>query len=405
MSRLAVLRALLIVLALAVPAGLVAAPAQAATRTTLSLSNSITYPLPYGGDGQVKARLRTSSGKALGSRTVGLWSRTPGTTTWRRLSTTRTMRNGLAVFPLADLTRTLELQARFAGGSGLAPVRSGLLVQRVVAPLSAPSVPSEPVFQGDAVTVRARTTSALGGSPAIVERYQDSTWTEVGRSTIGPDGAIEVTFTAGDPSYDGPHDTYLAQHHRVRTLDGVLASAERDFTITPSWWLMPHHLFNSAVGQPLSGLLEPQGGTAPFAFSVTAGALPPGVSLSPDGRLSGTPAVKGTSVSRVTVTDARGRVATGDLTIYTSGDGLVIETQAFPDAVVGQPYEAFVQVSEAVGSVEVEMEGLPEGLSYAQDGSVWGTPQQAGSFTVRVHAFDTDGNYAMKDLPLQVSAG
>lgn len=405
MPRLALLRSLLLVLALVVPAGLVAPPAQAATRTTLVLSNSIQSALAYGGDGQVKARLRTSTGRALASRTVSLWGRTAGTSTWRRLATTRTMRNGLGIFVLADQTRSTELQARFAGSSGLAPTRSGVIVQRVTAPLSSASVTSGPVFQGDAVQVRATTTSALSGTPVVVEHFLDYTWTEVGRAPVGPDGDIEVSFSAGNPTYDGPSDSYLPQQHRLRTVDGVLAPAEQSFTITPRWWSLGNYIINSGVGQPVTQTLEPQGGTAPFVFEVTGGALPPGTSLSPGGVLSGSPSSAGTYVSTVTVDDARGRTASGELTLYVSGDNIVFVTDALPEGQVGQPYDAFVRVSGAVGSVVFAMEGLPAGLGYAENGAVFGVPEEAGDFSVRVYAFDDDNNYAVKDFLLRVSAG
>ena len=55
------------------------------------------------------------------------------------------------------------------------------------------------------------------------------------------------------------------------------------------------------------------GGTAPFTFEVTAGSLPPGVSLDgATGIISGTPTTQGTFNYTVTVTDAEGTTAETD---------------------------------------------------------------------------------------------
>ena len=51
------------------------------------------------------------------------------------------------------------------------------------------------------------------------------------------------------------------------------------------------------------------GGTGPYAFAVSAGALPPGLTLRADGTLAGTPTAGGAYNFTVTVTDARGRTA------------------------------------------------------------------------------------------------
>ena len=51
------------------------------------------------------------------------------------------------------------------------------------------------------------------------------------------------------------------------------------------------------------------GGTGPVAFAVTAGALPPGLTLRADGTLAGTPTAGGAYAFTVTATDARGRDA------------------------------------------------------------------------------------------------
>lgn len=67
---------------------------------------------------------------------------------------------------------------------------------------------------------------------------------------------------------------------------------------------------NLAGGVPgivFSGTITAQGGTSPFIFTVTGGALPTGTSLNPtNGVISGTPTATGTFNFTITVTDSLG---------------------------------------------------------------------------------------------------
>ena len=69
------------------------------------------------------------------------------------------------------------------------------------------------------------------------------------------------------------------------------------------------------VGAVVDRQLSAHGGTGPYHWSKTAGALPAGVSLSRDGKVSGVPSVAGTFTVTLTLTDARGRSSSVRLTI------------------------------------------------------------------------------------------
>jgi hypothetical protein len=58
------------------------------------------------------------------------------------------------------------------------------------------------------------------------------------------------------------------------------------------------------VGTPYSVTLSASGGVLPYTWSVSSGALPAGLSLSPAGVISGTPTAQGTSSFTVAVTDS-----------------------------------------------------------------------------------------------------
>jgi large repetitive protein len=80
-------------------------------------------------------------------------------------------------------------------------------------------------------------------------------------------------------------------------------------TLTPE--TLPVGLFANAYQQQLSTT----GGTAPYSYAVTAGALPGGLSLASSGALSGTPTAAGGFTFTITATDALGFTGTRDYTV------------------------------------------------------------------------------------------
>lgn len=76
-------------------------------------------------------------------------------------------------------------------------------------------------------------------------------------------------------------------------------------------------------GQPFSSVLTAEGGVPPYTWAA-AGSLPAGLSLNSSGVISGTPnAPAGAYSVAVTVTDANGTTASGNVTITIAGDQAV----------------------------------------------------------------------------------
>ncbi|MBI3681812.1 MAG: putative Ig domain-containing protein, partial [Acidobacteria bacterium] len=68
------------------------------------------------------------------------------------------------------------------------------------------------------------------------------------------------------------------------------------------------------VGSLYTGTILARGGTQPYTFTFTN--LPPGLTASPDGGITGTPTTPGTYTINVTVTDATGQRAAGQYAIF-----------------------------------------------------------------------------------------
>lgn len=131
------------------------------------------------------------------------------------------------------------------------------------------------------------------------------------------------------------------------------------------------------VGAAYGETIAATGGTGAKTFSISAGALPAGLSLSAGGVISGTPAGPvGTSNFTVTVTDSAGTPATDSQALSIDiVEVLEITTATIANPVIGVAYSDRI---EAAGGTPpyafAATAGLTAGLTLADDGSLTGTP-------------------------------
>ena len=131
-----------------------------------------------------------------------------------------------------------------------------------------------------------------------------------------------------------------------------------------------------------SASLSAAGGTPPYSWSVSAGALPGGLTLSPAGLLSGTPTATGTFSFTAKITDAAAQVATASMQITVTQTPLTITTTSLPN---GQLNVAYTSTLAAAGgnppyTWSLQSGSLPAGLSLnASTGAITGTPTQTVS--------------------------
>jgi Ice-binding-like/Putative Ig domain len=111
-----------------------------------------------------------------------------------------------------------------------------------------------------------------------------------------------ITLTTGASVING---RTLARNGSV-TLDTNMVTSCGASTSPPAVTFAPSTVPNGAVGVPYSQTFTASGGAAPYRFGVTLGALPPGLTLTSAGVLSGTPTTPGTFRFSVRPTDANG---------------------------------------------------------------------------------------------------
>ncbi len=160
-------------------------------------------------------------------------------------------------------------------------------------------------------------------------------------------------------------------------------------------------LANGAVGNSYSATLTASGGLGTFTFTATG--LPPGLTLSTAGGLSGTPTTAGTFSIVVTATDAGGSTASGTFRVTIAAQ-LVVTPSTIPSVVLGNAISS-VQLTATGGTPPYQWQSasLPPGVSLALNGTLSGTPSAVGTFPFTVFAVDSNGTLASGTESLTVT--
>src|ERR1035438_1637038 len=166
----------------------------------------------------------------------------------------------------------------------------------------------------------------------------------------------------------------------------------------------PPTLPSGVVSVPYSQTLSATGGTAPYIWFLSGGALPAGLALNNiSGTIGGTPYNSGTFQFTASVVDVALLSVTEDLTITINPAALGITTSSLPAGTVGVAYSQALAASGGSPpySWSVASGTLPAGLSLAAGGTLSGTPGTAGpsSFTVQV----TDSASASSTAALSIT--
>ncbi|WFR78412.1 putative Ig domain-containing protein [Janthinobacterium rivuli] len=204
--------------------------------------------------------------------------------------------------------------------------------------------------------------------------------------------SITYTPTAG---YGGPDSfTYTASN-------GIGTSTPATVTITvasPTIVLAPSTVPAATVALAYSQTVTAANGTGPYTYAISAGSLPTGLSLNTaTGTLSGTPTAGGVFNFTVRATDS----STGDgpyvgaraYSLTVASPTLGVAPSTLPVPTVGVAYSQAITASggTAAYSYAVTAGSVPAGLSLAANGTLSGTPTNAGAYSFTVTATDSSG--------------
>ncbi len=141
-------------------------------------------------------------------------------------------------------------------------------------------------------------------------------------------------------------------------------------------------------------------GVGQLSWSATG--VPAGLTLSTDGKLTGTPSRVGQGTMTVQVRDGEGVRASSQIN-WVVNAALSISTNTLPMAVKDAYYDERIAAQGGVPGYQWSATGLPSGLIIDNDGDIWGYPTVEGWFDVTVTVKDQYGNTASKTLGLDVS--
>ena len=185
----------------------------------------------------------------------------------------------------------------------------------------------------------------------------------------------------------------------VQVTDGISA-APASFTINvllATLTFTSNTMPTAGFGRPYSQLLPVTGGTLPYMATLTAGSLPPGLTLSSAGVLSGTPASAGSFTFTVNVMDSSTPAQSATQTLTIAVNNLFITTTALPNGVVGVPYNAAISTDGGTLplSFSLTTAAFPPGLTIQQpaanshNGALSGTPTLAGHYSFSESVVDS----------------
>ena len=230
------------------------------------------------------------------------------------------------------------------------------------------------------------------------------TWNVSGGGTLTNSTSTSVTYNAPTSVTSQQTATVTAT-----SVSDTSKNAALTIKVNPAPSITTTSLPNGTAGQSYSQSIQATGGTTPYAWSVTTGSLPNGLSLSAStGAITGTPTGAGTSNFTVQLKDSVNVMTTQALSITVGAAAtLTISTTSLPSGTQGTAYS---QTLAASGGVQpytwsVSVGTLPAGLSLsASTGAISGTPTGTGTsaFTVMVTDSGTP-THATATKPLSIT--
>ncbi|MFC5569283.1 putative Ig domain-containing protein [Lysobacter yangpyeongensis] len=206
-----------------------------------------------------------------------------------------------------------------------------------------------------------------------------------------------------DAGYAGADSfTYTATNQ-----SGTSAPANVSITVSaPTIVVSPGSLSVATAGTAYSETFGASGGTGPYSFSLPAGALPVGMSLSSAGVFSGTPMTAGTFNFTVRATDANGFTGDQAYALVVNAPTIIVSPATLPDGVAGTAYSQSFGAAGGVApySFSLVSGALPVGMSLSSAGVFSGTPTTAGTFNFTVRATDANGFTGDQAYTLVISA-
>ena len=217
------------------------------------------------------------------------------------------------------------------------------------------------------------------------------TFAPVAFGTVAPTGPLTATYTAPNPV-----TTETVVKIVITAVDFQNQSTTLTITVEPPPTITTTSLPTAPLNGAYNASVTATGGVPPLSWSITAGALPAGLSLGKSTtntvQITGKATAGGSSTFTVTVTDATGASSSQQLTIVVSSLAITT-TSPLPPGTVNTAYGP-VQFAASGGTGNITWtvangSTLPANLSLTSAGVLSGTPTSGGTFTFGITATDS----------------
>ncbi|SDL84989.1 Uncharacterized protein YhjY, contains autotransporter beta-barrel domain [Janthinobacterium sp. OK676] len=284
--------------------------------------------------------------------------------------------------PTAAGSVTLTVQAadahQFTGAQSYTLVVSSANVS--LTPATLPNPTAEAVYTATLTAAGGTapyTYSLASGSLPAGLSLNASTGVLSGRTNVA--GSFPVSIKVSDSS----------------TGTGAPFSATNSYTLTvgaPAITVTPSTLPAATVATLYSQQLTASGGVAPYAYTVSSGNLPAGLTLNGSGLLSGTPTAAGSFTLTVQAEDAHQFTGTQAYTLTVASATVSLTPASLPNPTAELAYTTTLTAAggTAPHTFSISSGTLPAGLTLnAATGVLSGTTNVAGSFPVSIKVTDS----------------
>ncbi|HKW99900.1 MAG TPA: putative Ig domain-containing protein [Bryobacteraceae bacterium] len=267
-----------------------------------------------------------------------------------------------------------------------------LTIAPVLAISTAPTLPGGSVGAGYSTTL-----NASGG----VTPYSWSV-------TVGalPNG---LTLNPSTGAINGTASSGGTFNFTAQVTDSASVSVSRQFSLTITTGLAittQPTLPSGVVGSAYSQTLAASGGTQPYNWTISAGALPAGISLNAaTGAIAGTPTSGGTFNFTVQVTDNASLAASKSFTLVIAASLAITTQPSLPAGGVGTAYSVTLAAIGGTSpySWSIISGSLPGGLALnPSTGAITGTPTTVGNFNFTVQVTDVNSVRNSKPFTLAI---
>ncbi len=271
------------------------------------------------------------------------------------------------------------------------------------------TVPAGPAITNSSLTAGAVGTAysgALAGSGGIAPySFNLSSGTLPAGLTMSTAGAI-----TGTPTAAGAGTVQLTfQMTDSGKATPLTATAQLSLTINaaPAIAFPAATLAAGTYNSPYTASVAASGGAGALAYTMTSGALPTGLTLSPAGSITGTPTAVGTFSIGVKAADTFGDIGNQTFSLKVSYPVLAITPATMPTGYAGSNYTS-TTLSATGGSGKgytwavASGSAMPAGLALSAAGAITGKPTAAGTTSVNITVTDSASNTATTSISVVV---